>query len=108
MKNVILDLIQTLFSDVGKLGWLKTSGIALTVLLAAYQLFGRLILKLWKTLESDIINWASSAILSFVRGISFSFTKRYHDRLIYDYKAFNVKGLGLISSYTRRICRPAD
>jgi hypothetical protein len=59
--------------------------------------------KVWAELEKDVINatadWARAAARNFKPG----FRRRYNKEIIHEYGVFNVRGLGLINTFTLKL-----
>lgn len=56
--------------------------------------------KVWTKLEDKAVERAADWILSSVSGFAPGFRRRYKEQVINDHGVFNVRGLGLINTYT--------
>ncbi|MBF0521385.1 MAG: NACHT domain-containing protein [Nitrospirae bacterium] len=93
--NIISEFLKNHFFTGNQFSWGKTSIAG--VILAAVLLLLR---KIWKKLEPRFVNWVSQSILNIVHSISPGFYRRYRKKIIMSHDSFNVKGLGLIASYS--------
>jgi hypothetical protein len=69
----------------------------IAVLLAA---FGK---KVWTELEKDAIKASAEWIRAAVRNFKPGFRRRYNKMIIYEHGIFNVRGLGLINTFTLKL-----
>ena len=73
-------------------------GYEATLLLATFAK------KVWKDeLEKDAIKVTADWVRGFVRGFAPGFGRRYKKQVVQDHGIFNVRGLGLINTYTLRL-----
>jgi hypothetical protein len=105
LKVLVTLLMQLPLAGGLWLGWTQAKerpALALA-LGAAYEVlvlfvaFGK---KVWAELEKDAVKVTADWVRGFVRGLAPGFRRRYKKQVVQDHGVFNVRGLGLINTYT--------
>jgi energy-coupling factor transporter ATP-binding protein EcfA2 len=78
-----------------------------TVLIALLYEFCVLLLalgqKIWIELEKDIVTATVRRIRNAVSSFALGFNRRYKQQVIFDYEIFNVRGLGMLNTYSLKL-----
>ncbi len=97
---------------IGGLAWkwnqVQQRPVAALTLVVAYEIavliatFGK---KVWAELEKEAIKATSEWVRAAARNFQPGFRRRYNKMIIYEHGVFNVRGLGLINTFTLKLNR---